>query len=135
MLERFRFQPLVLGLLLISAVSGLFVKSDPPEPICPAPIINVYCSDCGPVADCDCSVCPCPTPTATPSCGTACITPTPTYRPLPTRCTSTPEPTAKPKCNQGIGNGPEGCDPGNSNHNQPSNDEGSQGRGKGKGHQ
>jgi hypothetical protein len=29
----------------------------------------------------------------------------------------------KPKCNQGVGNGPEGCDPGNSNHNQPSNDE------------
>ncbi len=35
-------------------------------------------------------------------------------------------PTAKPtkeKCNQGLGNGPEGCDPGFSNHNQPSNDE------------
>ncbi len=29
----------------------------------------------------------------------------------------------KQKCNQGVGNGPEGCDPGNSNHNQPSNDE------------
>jgi hypothetical protein len=29
----------------------------------------------------------------------------------------------KPKCNQGVGNGAEGCDPGNSNHNQPSNDE------------
>lgn len=29
----------------------------------------------------------------------------------------------KPRCNQGVGNGPEGCDPGNSNHNQPSNDE------------
>ena len=29
----------------------------------------------------------------------------------------------KPACNQGVGNGPEGCDPGNSNHNQPSNDE------------
>jgi hypothetical protein len=27
-------------------------------------------------------------------------------------------------CNQGVGNGPEGCDPGNSNRNQPSNDEG-----------
>ena len=23
--------------------------------------------------------------------------------------------TAKPKCNQGVGNGPENCDPGNSN--------------------
>ena len=28
------------------------------------------------------------------------------------------------KCNQGVGNGPEGCDPGNSNHRNPSNDEG-----------
>jgi hypothetical protein len=27
------------------------------------------------------------------------------------------------KCNQGVGNGPEGCDPGNSNHNNPTNDE------------
>jgi hypothetical protein len=27
------------------------------------------------------------------------------------------------KCNQGVGNGPEGCDPGNSNHRRPSNDE------------
>ena len=27
------------------------------------------------------------------------------------------------KCNQGVGNGPEGCDPGNSNHRNPSNDE------------
>lgn len=35
-----------------------------------------------------------------------------------------PEPQKqKRKCNQGVGNGPEGCDPGNSNHNQPSNDE------------
>jgi hypothetical protein len=32
-------------------------------------------------------------------------------------------PDKKLKCNQGVGNGPEGCDPGNSNHNQPSNDE------------
>jgi hypothetical protein len=33
--------------------------------------------------------------------------------------------TAKPKCNQGVGNGPEGCDPGNSNQGNPfrSNDE------------
>lgn len=27
------------------------------------------------------------------------------------------------KCNQGVGNGSEGCDPGNSNHRRPSNDE------------
>jgi hypothetical protein len=29
----------------------------------------------------------------------------------------------KDKCNQGVGNGPEGCDPGNSNHRRPTNDE------------
>ena len=29
----------------------------------------------------------------------------------------------KDKCNQGVGNGPEGCDPGNSNNRNPSNDE------------
>jgi hypothetical protein len=31
--------------------------------------------------------------------------------------------TVKAKCNQGVGNGPEGCDPGNSNNHNPSNDE------------
>jgi hypothetical protein len=34
-------------------------------------------------------------------------------------------------CNQGIGNGTEGCDPGNSNHHNPSNDELGDGRGRG----
>lgn len=34
-----------------------------------------------------------------------------------------PPKTKKPACNQGVGNGPEGCDPGNSNHNHSSNDE------------
>lgn len=34
-----------------------------------------------------------------------------------------PGPGAKAKCNQGVGNGAEGCDPGNSNHRNPSNDE------------
>jgi hypothetical protein len=29
----------------------------------------------------------------------------------------------KGKCNQGVGNGPEGCDPGNSNNRKPTNDE------------
>lgn len=29
----------------------------------------------------------------------------------------------KGKCNQGVGNGPEGCDPGNSNNRNPTNDE------------
>lgn len=39
-------------------------------------------------------------------------------------CTGgTPGNAPKAKCNQGVGNGPEGCDPGKSNHNQPSNDE------------
>ena len=32
-------------------------------------------------------------------------------------------PSGKGKCNQGVGNGPEGCDPGNSNNHNPSNDE------------
>jgi hypothetical protein len=38
--------------------------------------------------------------------------------------TSVPAP-AHAKCNQGVGNGPEGCDPGNSNQGNParSNDE------------
>jgi ice-binding like protein len=31
--------------------------------------------------------------------------------------------TDKEKCNQGVGNGPEACDPGNSNHRHGSNDE------------
>jgi hypothetical protein len=35
----------------------------------------------------------------------------------------------KGKCNQGIGNGREGCDPGNSNHHNESNDEGDGKRG------
>jgi len=45
----------------------------------------------------------------------------------------------KDKCNQGVGNGPEGCDPGNSNHRHGSNDEdggtpGNPGRKGGNGH-
>jgi Ice-binding-like len=43
-----------------------------------------------------------------------------------TGCQSgTSNPPAKQKCNQGVGNGPEGCDPGNSNQGNPlrSNDE------------
>ena len=34
-----------------------------------------------------------------------------------------PGPNGKSKCNQGVGNGPEGCDPGNSNNRKPTNDE------------
>ena len=37
-------------------------------------------------------------------------------------CTSGTTPD-KAKCNQGVGNGPEGCDPGNSNNHNGSNDE------------
>ena len=39
--------------------------------------------------------------------------------------TSQPEPPERSRCNQGVGNGPEGCDPGNSNQGSPnrSNDE------------
>ena len=36
---------------------------------------------------------------------------------------STPTPPTKKPCNQGRGNGPEGCDPGNSNNVNPSRDE------------
>ena len=42
-------------------------------------------------------------------------TPVPSKEPTPVPPTETPiPPTEKPKCNRGLGNGPEGCDPGNS---------------------
>jgi len=72
------------------------------------------------------------TPTETPTqTETPTETPTPpTETPTPPPPTETPTPpptkTPKPKCNQGIGNGPEGCDPGNSNNHNPSNDENGQ---------
>lgn len=65
---------------------------------------------------------PTPTGTVTPT------QPTPTSTPVPTTQTP-PPPTATPTpkhCNQGIGNGSEGCDPGNSNNHNPSNDENGQ---------
>ena len=40
-------------------------------------------------------------------------TPPPTKEPTE-EPTPPPEPTEKPKCNRGLGNGAEGCDPGNS---------------------
>lgn len=58
-----------------------------------------------------------PVPTATPV-----VTTTPVVEVTPTP--EVEEGNDKPKCNQGLGNGSEGCDPGNSNHNQVSNDEG-----------
>ena len=55
--------------------------------------------DCYPCLQCEeCDECRTPTPD-----------PTPTPPPEPT-----PEPTPKPKCNRGLGNGSENCDPGNS---------------------
>ena len=41
-----------------------------------------------------------------------------------TACGATTGGNVHGKCNQGVGNGPEGCDPGNSNNHNPSNDEG-----------
>lgn len=72
------------------------------------------------------TVTPIPTETVIPT-----VPPNPTTTPEPTVTVSPTEPpTAMPEhCNQGLGNGPEGCDPGNSNHNQPSNDEGDCNRG------
>lgn len=55
------------------------------------------------------------------------VFPTETASPTATPVVPTTTPEMKPTkqaCNQGIGNGAEGCDPGNSNHNQSSNDEG-----------
>lgn len=62
-----------------------------------------------------------PTPPADPT-----WTPqSPTYTPPPPPThTPVPEPTNKPHCDQGVGNGPDDCSPGNSDHNQPPNDEG-----------
>jgi hypothetical protein len=63
----------------------------------------------------------------------------PPYVPPSTTPTAPPPPTVEPptekaNCNQGRGNGNEGCDPGNSNNNQDSNDEpGSRGGGNGNG--
>ena len=59
--------------------------------------------DCYPCVECEgCDVCE-PTPVPTDE---------PTREPTPPPPTETPEP--KPKCNRGLGNGSEDCDPGNS---------------------
>ncbi len=52
-----------------------------------------------------------PTPVVTDT--TPTVIPSSTPTPEPT-ATHTPPPTEKPKCNRGLGNGSEGCDPGNS---------------------
>ncbi len=62
------------------------------------------------------------TPLVPPPTGTVTPVP-PTATPVPPTVIPTETP-GKQKCNQGVGNGNEGCDPGNSDHNQPSNDEG-----------
>lgn len=70
------------------------------------------------------------TPTSPPTINN---TPIPPSTEPPVRPTEPPatEPPSSTSCNQGRGNGSEGCDPGNSNHNQISNDEpGHRGKGK-----
>jgi len=58
---------------------------------------------------------PGPSPTPGPS-STPELTSTPeaSPTPMPTSTHIPPEPTDKPKCNRGLGNNEEGCDPGNS---------------------
>jgi hypothetical protein len=85
------------------------------------------------LCECDCTTETPVVPTATPTHGTPPPTdtrtpeptntpvpsstpePTPTDIPPPTEVP--PEPTDKPKCNRGLGNNEEGCDPGNSGGN------------------
>jgi hypothetical protein len=89
--------------------------------------VAVYC----PCGGGSCAVATTP-PTATPitvalpTQGPTSTVALPTQGPTSTVALPTvePSPTPRPPCNQGVGNGPEGCDPGRSNHNQPSNDEG-----------
>ena len=66
--------------------------------------------------ECDVQTEVAPTPTGRPG-QTATVIPTdPVGTPTPqdTPTSPPPEPTDKPKCNRGIGNDSEGCDPGNS---------------------
>ena len=65
-------------------------------------------------------------PTSTPI-PTSTLAPTNTLTPGPTATdqppnTSTPEPTEKVKCDQGRGNGDDGCSPGNSDNQHDPND-------------
>ena len=71
-------------------------------------LVHWCTNECG-----GCDVCePCSTPTNEPG---PQPTPDPTSTPNPDPTpTPKPEPTDKPKCNRGLGNLSEGCDPGNS---------------------
>lgn len=108
-------------------------------------VVNVYLNDNGdpfevcslveqptvtPTAvlcECDCITETPLVPTATPTHGTPpptatrtpgpSPTPEPSSTPIPTSTHIPPEPTDKPKCNRGLGNNEEGCDPGNSGGN------------------
>jgi hypothetical protein len=66
---------------------------------------------CGCEEDIPCNL---PLITPTPTHGNGEDTPTPVITPTEPVPSETPEPTEKPKCNRGLGNNEEGCDPGNS---------------------
>ena len=73
-----------------------------------------------------------PAEPSNPPVGPPVVTDVPTDVPTEEPTGEPPAPTDVPTeehCNQGGGNGPEGCSPGNSDHNQPPNDEEGGGRG------
>ena len=92
--------------------------------------------------------CPCPTcengvqtivatgdqPSQTPPPPVVTTVPPPSATTPPPGTETPPPDETEEKCNQGLGNGSEGCDPGNSNNNQDSNDEPGGGRGNGNNH-
>jgi hypothetical protein len=89
--------------ITVTEISTVTVPGNSPVPTTTVPVsepVTVYTPE------------PTPVPTSTP---VVEVTPTPEVE---------DEGKDKQKCNQGLGNGSEGCDPGNSNHNQVSNDEG-----------
>lgn len=88
------------GVDIYYPVDGWFCMRDTELGIHICEFIDPCCE--GEVACPDCPTCPDPTPNPTPN-------PTPDPTPDPT-----PIPTEKPKCNRGLGNGSENCDPGNS---------------------
>ena len=70
--------------------------------------------------------CPPPPPVCPPECMTDCTSDYCKQLVEDGVCEPPPPPPPPPprlKCNQGVGNGPEGCDPGNSNNQNSSNDE------------